>query len=131
MSGIQGIGILKQRFPDLPIIALTVYDDDEIFGVLCAGALGYLLKNTLSGRWLEALKEAINGWSEVLSHYQPARFRAILGLNKLKGVNRFLFPQVLCLLLKQELLTAFIFVFVSAIAFEISNSSHSDINWHT
>jgi DNA-binding NarL/FixJ family response regulator len=62
MSGTQGIAILKERYPDLPIIALTVYDDDDqIFGALCAGALGYLLKNTPPARLLECLKEVISG----------------------------------------------------------------------
>jgi DNA-binding NarL/FixJ family response regulator len=62
MSGTQGIGILKERYPDLPMIALTVYDDDDqIFGALCAGALGYLLKNTPPARLLECLKEVVSG----------------------------------------------------------------------
>ena len=50
MDGIAGIKILHEKFPDLPFIALTVYDDDErIFDALCAGACGYLLKNTPAG----------------------------------------------------------------------------------
>ena len=62
MSGLEGIGILKERHPDLPIIALTVYDDDErIFDALCAGASGYLLKNTPPARLLESLKEVASG----------------------------------------------------------------------
>jgi DNA-binding NarL/FixJ family response regulator len=62
MSGLEGIGILKERHPDLPIIALTVYDDDErIFDALCAGASGYLLKNTPPVRLLESLKEVATG----------------------------------------------------------------------
>jgi DNA-binding NarL/FixJ family response regulator len=62
MSGTEGIGILKERYPELPMIALTVYDDDdEIFGALCAGALGYLLKNTPPARLLECLKEVVSG----------------------------------------------------------------------
>jgi DNA-binding NarL/FixJ family response regulator len=62
MDGITGIRILKERHPDLPIVALTVYDDDErIFDALCAGASGYLLKNTAPARLLECLKEVIEG----------------------------------------------------------------------
>ena len=41
---------------------LTVYDDDErIFGALCAGACGYLLKKTPAARLLECLREAVDG----------------------------------------------------------------------
>jgi DNA-binding NarL/FixJ family response regulator len=62
MSGLEGIRILKDRHPDLPIIALTVYDDDErIFDALCAGAAGYLLKNTPPVRLLEGLREVAAG----------------------------------------------------------------------
>jgi DNA-binding NarL/FixJ family response regulator len=62
MSGIEGIRLLKERFPDLPILALTIYDDDEeVFEALCAGASGYLLKNTPPSRLLESLKEVASG----------------------------------------------------------------------
>lgn len=62
MSGIQGIEILRVRFPEIPILALTVYDNDsKIFDALCAGASGYLLKNTAPARLLESITEAANG----------------------------------------------------------------------
>lgn len=62
MSGIEGIRILKERYPQLLLIMLTVYDDDErIFDALCAGACGYLLKRTSPARLLESLREAVSG----------------------------------------------------------------------
>src|SRR6266478_5105010 len=62
MSGIDGIEFLRQRFPETPILALTVYDnDDNVFNALCAGASGYLLKNTAPARLLESLREAVDG----------------------------------------------------------------------
>ena len=64
MSGIEGIPRLREIFPVVPIIALTIYDNDtEIFNALCNGANGYLLKNTPPARLLEALKEAVDGGS--------------------------------------------------------------------
>jgi len=64
MSGVEGIEKLREIFPETPIIALTIYDNDEqIFNALCSGANGYLLKNTPPSRLLEALKEAIDGGS--------------------------------------------------------------------
>jgi DNA-binding NarL/FixJ family response regulator len=64
MSGIEGIKRLREIFPEVPIIALTIYDNDtEIFNALCNGANGYLLKNTPPARLLEALKEAVEGGS--------------------------------------------------------------------
>ena len=62
ISGIEGMRLLKERWPELVIIALTVYDDDErIFDALCAGASGYLLKKTPPARLIECLREAMNG----------------------------------------------------------------------
>ncbi|HWO01487.1 MAG TPA: response regulator transcription factor [Blastocatellia bacterium] len=62
MSGIEGIRILKQRYPNLLLLMLSVYDDDErIFDALCAGACGYLLKRTSPARLIECLKEAVQG----------------------------------------------------------------------
>ncbi len=64
MSGIEGIRILKARFPAMQLLVLTIYDDDDrIFDALCAGASGYLLKKTPPGRLLESLREAVEGGS--------------------------------------------------------------------
>jgi DNA-binding NarL/FixJ family response regulator len=64
MSGIQGIRLLKERYPDLRLVTLTVYaDDDRIFEALCAGAIGYLLKKTRPARLLEGVKEVMAGGS--------------------------------------------------------------------
>jgi len=62
MDGIEGTRRLRERFPSLPIIVFTVHgEDDKIFRALCAGANGYLLKDTPPARIIEALKEAMNG----------------------------------------------------------------------
>jgi DNA-binding NarL/FixJ family response regulator len=62
MSGIDGVRILKQRFPEMLVLMLTVYkDDDRIFGAICAGACGYLLKKTPPARLIESLREAMQG----------------------------------------------------------------------
>ena len=62
MDGIEGIRILKERYPELLILMLTVYDDDErIFDAMCAGASGYLLKKTPPAKLLESLREAVAG----------------------------------------------------------------------
>jgi DNA-binding NarL/FixJ family response regulator len=62
MSGIEGVAILRERYPDLLILMLTVYDDDErIFDAMCAGASGYLLKKTPPARLLDSLREVASG----------------------------------------------------------------------
>ena len=62
MSGLEGIRLLKQRYPELQLVALTVYEDDgRIFEALCAGASGYLLKKTPPARLLESLRDVMCG----------------------------------------------------------------------
>jgi len=62
MDGIEGVRILKERYPNLLSLMLTVYDDDErIFDAMCAGASGYLLKKTPPARLIESLREAVQG----------------------------------------------------------------------
>ena len=62
MSGTEGIPLLREKFPSLIALVLTVYsDDNRIFDALCAGASGYLLKKTPPSKLLESLKEAAEG----------------------------------------------------------------------
>lgn len=62
MSGIDGIRILRKKFAELPILVLTVHDENEkIFEALCAGANGYLLKSTPPAGIIEALGEVLDG----------------------------------------------------------------------
>lgn len=62
MSGVDGVRVLKERYPQLVLLMQTVYEDDErIFDALCAGASGYLLKKTQPARLLEGLREAVSG----------------------------------------------------------------------
>ena len=62
MSGIEGIRLLRDSYPKMLMLMLTVYDDNErIFEALCAGACGYLLKKTPPQKLVEGLHEAILG----------------------------------------------------------------------
>jgi DNA-binding NarL/FixJ family response regulator len=62
MDGIKGVRILKERYPRLLILMITVYDDDErIFDAICAGASGYLLKKTPPVKLIESIREAFDG----------------------------------------------------------------------
>ena len=62
MNGIEGIRLLKGRYPDILFLTLTIHDDDErIFDSLCAGASGYLLKKTRPAQLIESIKEAAQG----------------------------------------------------------------------
>lgn len=62
ISGIECVERLKADYPELRILMLTNYsDDDRIFNSLRAGAAGYLLKNSSTAKLAEAIKEAFHG----------------------------------------------------------------------
>ena len=62
ISGIEGVWQLKQKWPDIKVLMLTVFEDaDKIFGAIKAGANGYLLKKDPPDRILNALFSLQNG----------------------------------------------------------------------
>lgn len=61
-SGIACLKLLKNEFPNLRVMMLTVYSDSEkIFQSLRGGAVGYLLKKSPTNKLLEAIQEAYDG----------------------------------------------------------------------
>jgi DNA-binding NarL/FixJ family response regulator len=64
MSGIDGVKYIRERDPDAAIVMCTVHDDDaKVFDALCAGAVGYLLKNTRPDELIASLRDAHRGGS--------------------------------------------------------------------
>jgi len=62
MLGSEGIGLLKQKYPSVQILMLTINaDEDSVFESICNGACGYLLKNTPPAKLLEAISETHKG----------------------------------------------------------------------
>jgi len=62
MSGIDGLSRLREKYPGVALLMLTVYEDDErVFQALCDGASGYLLKKTPPNKLLECLAEVVHG----------------------------------------------------------------------
>ncbi len=62
MSGIEGIKRVKEIYPSIEILMLTVYDDDDkIFQSIYSGASGYILKNDSSEEIKKAIREIKTG----------------------------------------------------------------------
>lgn len=63
-SGIEGVTVLKERFPGTEFIMLTISEEtSHVFDSLCAGAGGYLKKNTPPAKILDAIREVRSGGS--------------------------------------------------------------------
>lgn len=66
MNGILTTRRLRQEYPDVHILVLTTYDDDEwIFDALRAGAEGYLLKDLPPDQLIAAIKGTVKGKSYI------------------------------------------------------------------
>lgn len=62
MNGIEATQLVKHRYPQIKIIMLTVFDNDEnIFKSIKAGADGYLLKEVNAKDLHQGILETING----------------------------------------------------------------------
>lgn len=84
-SGIEMAWYVKRKSVSTQVVMYTVFDDKEaIFQALCAGASGYLLKNTPLPQVEERLLEVLNGGSVmsphvarmVIGHFNPHLDRA-------------------------------------------------------
>jgi DNA-binding NarL/FixJ family response regulator len=82
MSGIEGMKKIKSLLPQVDIIMLTVFkDNDKIFKSVCAGATGYLVKDTPLPDIKKAILEISNGGSymspsiarKVLEYFSPIK----------------------------------------------------------
>lgn len=64
LDGVAATRLLHEQFPDVRVIMLTTFDDDEyVFEGLRAGAVGYLLKDVDSAELVDAIRAAARGES--------------------------------------------------------------------
>ena len=64
MDGIAATRAILEAYPDIKIIAMTSFEEDELVqGVLAAGAISYLLKNVTSDELAKAIRDAALGRS--------------------------------------------------------------------
>lgn len=62
MSGIECLKKIKHAMPEVDVIMLTIFADDQtVFDSLCAGACGYITKNASPEEILDAIREVKKG----------------------------------------------------------------------
>lgn len=62
MNGIEAVTQVRSVNRDIPILMLTVFDDNKhVFDAICAGASGYILKKHISTKLFAAIDEALQG----------------------------------------------------------------------
>ncbi len=62
VSGIEAVKTIRKDYPDLPVMMLTGFEDDEkVFASICAGANGYILKNAKMESLISHIKDVYEG----------------------------------------------------------------------
>lgn len=88
MTGIEAVKTIKKELPHVQILMQTVFeDDDRVFDSICAGASGYILKNQLNTKLIDAIQELQFGGSPM----SPSIARKVL--NKMQSVASVIKPE--------------------------------------
>ena len=88
MSGIEAVKTIRKEFPQIQILMQTVFeDDDRVFDSICSGASGYILKNFLNTKLIDAIKELQYGGSPM----SPSIARKVF--NKMQQIPQFVKPE--------------------------------------
>ena len=89
-NGIEGVWEIKERWPEIKILMLTVFEDEEkIFGAIRAGANGYLLKKDSPQKIIDSIEQVyagespMNGMiaSKVLDYFQQQQKKNLIIAN--------------------------------------------------
>lgn len=82
VSGIEGVKRIRKKHPQCQVMMLTIYEDTQsIFQALCAGAAGYVSKQTSLSKIKEALQTIYDGGGymspgiarKITEYYSPSR----------------------------------------------------------
>lgn len=88
MTGIEAVKSINKEFPQIQILMQTVFeDDDRVFDSICNGASGYILKNHLNTKLVDAIRELRFGGSPM----SPSIARKVLG--KLQQIPQHVRPE--------------------------------------
>jgi DNA-binding NarL/FixJ family response regulator len=140
ISGIQGVWKLKQEWPEMKVLMLTMFEEeDKIFGALKAGANGYLLKKDSNQKIIESIhavhkgESAMNGMiaSKVLDYFYAQQKKTNAALNKNNLTERE--KEVLQLLVKglsYKEIAALCFITVQTLNSHIKNI-YQKLNVHS
>jgi DNA-binding NarL/FixJ family response regulator len=77
ISGIEALAVYKNRFPNVRVIMLTIFEDDErIYKAIKEGASGYLLKRTPGPQILQGIEQVLSGEASI----SPAIARKMMNM---------------------------------------------------
>src|SRR5262249_34022753 len=99
MPGADGVRLLREKYPGMQVLMLTVYDEEEkIFESICNRACGYLLKKTPPAKLLEAIRDAHEGGSPMSPEVARKVVRLFQKTGPLEKIDHKLTPSEVRLL---------------------------------
>ncbi len=88
LNGIDATCIIKQKFPHIKIVMITIYDNDDfIFRAIQAGADSYILKETKAEKIYETILDTLNGGAVMSPSIAVKTLKLIKNANDV-GLNR-------------------------------------------
>ena len=98
LNGIEATAIVKQKYPHIKVIMLTVFDNDEnIFNAIKAGADGYLLKEVNPTDLHQGIVETLNGGA-AMNPSIAFNLCFVWAINRNKKIIFFHNAMVICIL---------------------------------
>ena len=125
MTGIEGVKLIKEKMPECEIIMQTISENDkDVFDSLCAGACGFLKKNTPPAKLLDAITEAVKGGAPmnmdiarlVVNSFKPGQNKENPLTEREKDVLR-----ALCDGKSYKMIAGELFVDINTVKFHIRN----------
>lgn len=89
MDGVEAVKIIKNNHPEVKVIMLTTFNDEEyIIEALAGGANGYLLKDTEIDKLLETIHAAVEGRLTIQNEVALKLAEGLVKLNFMKKDNK-------------------------------------------
>ncbi len=88
MDGVESVRLIKRQHPEIIVIILTTFDDDEyILDALTNGANGYLLKSIQTEKLIRCIKDSVAGIFSMNKDIASKLATRLLGTNTTKREN--------------------------------------------
>ena len=88
MNGIQATRLIRQQYPDVKVLVLTTFGEDEwVFDAIRSGASGYLLKGTPRAELIRAVKGTVAGGTHVDPDIAGKLFTHVSSMPDAPGYN--------------------------------------------
>lgn len=89
MTGIEGVKIVQEHFPQIPVMMHTVFDDNKkVFDAICNGASGYLLKKATPSELIEGIFTLAKGGAPMTPTIAVKVLQMFRDTNFQKGISK-------------------------------------------